>query len=115
MKDPNLDYHVPGAKENLGKAPVGMLFEYFPRAMMEVAKVAAYGARKYTRGGWVEVPDGILEYSDALARHLLKQHIEGFYDDESGLPHSAHAAWNALAVLELQLRNDALDTTETTT
>jgi hypothetical protein len=92
-----------GLKHDAGKAPVGMLFEYFPRSIMAVAEVAGFGARKYTRGGWVSVPDGFNRYQDAIGRHLLKHHIDG-YDDESQLLHLAHAAWNALAILELELR-----------
>jgi len=97
--------HVKGAKDDRGKPPVGMIFEYFPRALLAVANVAGFGALKYTRGGWVEVPDGQYRYEDALGRHLLKRHIEGNNDLESELPHLAHAAWNALAILELALRD----------
>jgi hypothetical protein len=36
-------------------------------------------------------------------RHLLAQAAGEINDPESGLPHAAHAAWNALAVLELSI------------
>lgn len=98
--------HVPGAKDDTGKIPVGLLFESFPRALLEVAKVAGYGERKYTRGGWVTVPQGEYRYADAEGRHLLNQYIEGDKDPESELLHLAHKAWNALAVLELKLRKE---------
>ena len=96
----------PGVKDDRDKPPVGMMFEYFPRALLEVARVAGFGAKKYTRGGWISVPDGEHRYDDALGRHLLKRHIEGPNDLESDLLHLAHAAWNALAVLELALRKE---------
>jgi hypothetical protein len=96
----------PGKKDDRGKPPVGMMFEYFPRALLSVAEVAGFGARKYTRGGWISVPDGEHRYDDALGRHLLKRHIEGPDDPESHLKHLAHAAWNALAILELALRGE---------
>lgn len=105
-KDPIDDIHAPGAKADSGKPPVGMIFEYFPRALLEVARVAGFGAQKYTRGGWVSVPDGEHRYDDALGRHLLERHVSGSTDPESGLPHLAHAAWNALAILELKLRGE---------
>lgn len=94
--------NAPGAKLDAGKPDVGLLFEAFPCALMEVAKVATYGAEKYTRGGWKEVPDGVKRYKAAMGRHILKGEIETF--DESGLMHQAQIAWNALATLEMMLR-----------
>lgn len=96
------DAHVPGAKLDAGKPLAGILGD-FSLALMEVVKVGTYGARKYTRRGWEEVPDGITRYEDAMWRHLL-----AFYDSDvdadSGCLHLAQVAWNALAVLELTLR-----------
>jgi hypothetical protein len=99
-----LNLHQPGAKDDDDKPPVGLVFESFPRALLAVAKVAGDGANKYTRGGWRTVQDGMTRYSDAQGRHTLKQFIEGPNDKESGSLHLAHAAWNALAILELALR-----------
>jgi hypothetical protein len=97
--------HEPGAKLDAGKAPVFRgAIDYFPRALEAVAAISAFGASKYTWRGWESVPDGINRYSDALARHLVKQRIEGDNDADSGMLHAAHAAWNALARLELILR-----------
>ena len=94
----------PGAKLDAGKSPVlrGAL-GYFPRALMAVADVSAFGARKYAWKGWQTVPDGVARYGDALARHLLLEAADGPNDADSGLMHAAHAAWNALARLELML------------
>lgn len=75
--------------------------QQFPRAIEEVARVSQFGAEKYTWNGWETVPDGTERYSEALARHLLKQGD----DPESGMSHAAHAAWNAMARLELMLRS----------
>ena len=41
---------------------------------------------------------------DAFHRHILAQASGEVNDPESGLPHAAHVAWNAIALLELQLR-----------
>lgn len=97
--------HQPGAKLDSGKPPLlrGVI-QYFPRALGAVADVSAFGAAKYTWGGWVTVPDGIGRYGDALARHQIKEVSEGESDEDSGLLHAAHAAWNALARLGLILR-----------
>ncbi len=44
-------------------------------------------------------------YTDAMMRHLLAMDVDpDGLDPETGLPHLAHIAWNALAVLELQAR-----------
>lgn len=98
--------NTPAAKLDAGKAPLlrGAI-QYFPLALTAVADVSAFGASKYTWGGWESVPDGVARYGDALARHLL---CDG-PDAQSGLLHAAHAAWNALARLELILRQEAID------
>ena len=102
-KDPK----SPGAKLDAGKAPVRQgVLEYFPRALIEVARVSEFGARKYSWGGWGPVEDGITRYGNAMSRHAVKAAIEGPLDADSGLLHAAHEAWNALARLELILRED---------
>jgi hypothetical protein len=78
--------------------------DYFPRAIEAVAAVSTFGARKYAWKGWQDVEDGISRYSDALVRHLIAQGKGELVDDDSGLLHDAHLAWNALARLELRLR-----------
>jgi hypothetical protein len=104
--------HDPGAKLD-GSKPDASLLQFFARALIEVARVGTYGAKKYTRGGWVEVPDGRQRYTAAMLRHLLKETIEGVYDTDPDLArygyqdqirHDAQVAWNALARLELALR-----------
>lgn len=105
-RDPNgLDLKTAGAKADAEKAPIlaGML-QYFPRAIKEVAKVSAAGAKKYSWKGWETVPNGITRYGDALGRHILSEAIEGEFDSDTGLLHSAQIAWNALARLELILK-----------
>jgi hypothetical protein len=79
------------------------LVSYFPRALDAVATVSTFGAAKYAWGGWRHVDDGLNRYSDALMRHILSESKGEFFDSDSELPHAAHAAWNALARLELLL------------
>lgn len=91
-----------GAKLDNGKAPIYRgVINYFPEALKQVALVSEFGASKYSWKGWETVPDGINRYSDALLRHIM---AEG-HDADSKMLHAAHAAWNALAVLELMLRD----------
>ena len=118
-KDPNgLNAKEPGSKLDAGKVEVlrGAI-SYFPRALLEVARVSQVGARKYSWKGWESVPNGIQRYGDALARHLVDDSINGEYDKDTGLLHAAQIAWNALARLELILRekekNSAVHQTRT--
>lgn len=105
-RDPNgRAPNTPGAKLDAGKSPLFQgLLDYFPRACLAVAGVSAAGAKKYAWKGWESVPDGINRYSDAMLRHVANESIEGPLDPE-GFAHKAQVAWNALAVLELFLRN----------
>ena len=99
-----------GIKYDAEKIDPSFVLEYFPRALLAIAAVSEYGARKYTRGGWETVDNGILRYGAALARHQLAQHIEGPYDDsDSGLSHLAQQAWNTLAVLEKAIEFGAIE------
>lgn len=100
--DPNgLSPHTPGAKLDANKPDCDLVFSSFSNALLEVAKVGTIGAKKYTDNGWESVPNGIRRYRSAIYRHMLSLK---FLDDDSSLPHMAHAAWNCLAALELLLR-----------
>lgn len=94
--------HEPGAKLDAGKVMAGTLGD-FALALTAVAEVATFGAKKYTRGGWQTVPNAEQRYTDAMWRHLLKEGYEDL-DPDSNLSHAAHLAWNALARLEIMLR-----------
>jgi hypothetical protein len=95
----------PGTKGDHGKSPVmqGVL-QYFPRALLEIGRVSERGAEKYSWRGWEKVPNGKIRYGNALVRHIILEDIDGDFDSETGLLHAAQEAWNALARLELILR-----------
>lgn len=96
-----------GRKDDSGKILAGILYEDFPHALQCIAEVASFGARKYERSNWLKVPNAHERYWDALHRHLLEHCKEPQSNDpESNLPHLAHAAWNALATLELYLKTN---------
>lgn len=101
----NIEQHQPGVKFDDGKPRPDLILGSMARAMLAVGEVAAYGAAKYTEGGWQTVPDGIARYRAAKDRHRLLGALE-VNDFESRLSHAAHEAWNALAVLELLLREE---------
>ncbi len=95
------DQHESGAKLDAGKPQAGVLLD-FREALLDVACLGTFGAEKYSRGGWQDVPNGVQRYTDALMRHLLKEG-PGYIalDEETELLHATAVAWNALARLEL--------------
>jgi len=101
--DPNgMSRHEPGAKLDAGKPDASLLL-MFGKALLAMAEVGTYGTQKYARGGWEQVPDGFNRYTAAMLRHVWKEHYEEA-DADSGILHAAHAAWNAVARLELKIR-----------
>lgn len=104
---PAINQHAPGAKLDDGKLKPDLILEDMARALTEVIKVATFGANKYTEGGWLQVPNGQVRYRRAQMRHALARAAGEECDSESNLPHLAHEAWNALARLELALREKA--------
>lgn len=96
--------HEPGAKLDAGKPRLGLVLGGFARALQAVGQVGTYGANKYTDDGWITVENGQQRYTDALLRHLLREAAGEQHDPETALLHAAHAAWNALARLDLALR-----------
>lgn len=103
-------------KLDLCKAPIKQGFDrYFPNAVFAVAMVSEYGHRKYEpgdiySGNCLNLPYGYVRYGDAERRHGVKEDIEGPYDDgDSGLPHLAQKAWNAMMELERAIRDGRIE------
>ena len=102
--DPHgVDPHSPGAKCDGGKVQAGLVLGGFAKALLAVAEVGTYGARKYTPDGWRMVLGGKQRYTDAMYRHLLHEASGEMRDQDTELLHAAHAAWNALARLHFIL------------
>lgn len=93
-------------KDKLNKPRMDLLFEYFPNALLEVARACEQGAHKYGEHTWQELP--IRDIKAAMGRHILHAELQEI-DPESGLLHEAHIAWNALAQLEVWLTTGGLD------
>ena len=94
-----------GAQKGRKGAELGALD---PRALLRVAEVAGFGARKYARFNFARGYAWSLSF-DALQRHLLTWADGQEIDDESGLPHLAHAAWHCLALLTFAERDRGTD------
>ena len=96
----------PGSKLDGGKLLAGELVLSFPHALEALVTVATYGAGKYSRHGFLQVPNAEVRYLDACMRHLLKYGQGEHLDPESGLPHIDHALWNVAAIVELGRRKE---------
>jgi hypothetical protein len=87
-----------GAKQTSGKIPVELIA--WP-AMLEVARVLEFGAQKYDDWNWSK---GV-KYMSLIAstiRHCIKFICGENRDDESGLPHTAHAMCNLMFLTHFQ-------------
>lgn len=98
-RDPNKVLKVaPGGEAlryNEGKLRYDLLE---PHAIEQLTRVFTKGAEKYAPYNWMKG----MKWSAMLAS--LKRHIAAFekgedFDAESGLPHMAHAGWNALGLV----------------
>ena len=99
---PTFDGDIPqGTKLDSDKVKPSLLLDDMPLAIHEILKVLQFGAKKYSEGNWLKVPNGINRYRNAADRHRLA--IDKL-DDESGLLHLAHEATSVLMLLELKLK-----------
>ena len=87
-------------------------------ALHEIVKVLTYGAQKYSRENWRQVPERERRYFDAMMRHLWAVRRGELVDEETGLSHYAHAGCCLLYLLEMELdpavkeNDDEVDDTE---
>lgn len=100
--------------------PLRDVYQEFPRAMREIARVTAYGATKHAPRGWqtFEPEYGMNYHRSKIGRHLLDLELDGPVNESDGqLLHAAQVAWNALAYLENYLKSEggrdrSMDTVE---
>lgn len=86
-----------GVKMDQGKPQFGLIPQ---NALLEVAKVMTYGAKKYAPGNWKKVDDAHARYVEAALRHI-NAHLRGLrMDDESNLKHLAHAVASLMMAME---------------
>lgn len=77
-------------------------------ALIELGKLYGYGCKKYSERNW----ERGMPWSKALGpllRHLFKWMMGAKADEESGLSHMVHVAWNALALVTYELRKIGAD------
>lgn len=76
-----------------------------------VVKVLTYGARKYAAWSWLHVPNAIERYRAAALRHIMADISGELLDQETQLPHLAHAICCILFIMGVR-RHEALVKTE---
>lgn len=79
------------------------LLDYFPDALVEVAKLSKIGSEQHNPGKplhWDKSKS--TDHADCLLRHLLDR---GTIDIDR-VPHSTKVAWRALALLQTELENN---------
>lgn len=96
-----------GKKFDNEKPRIGEVILNFPLAIEQIGIAGTYGANKYSMDNFVKVPDAVNRYTNALFRHLIAEAKGETLDPETGLMHSIHATWNAVARLEMILREKA--------
>jgi hypothetical protein len=88
-------------------------------ALIGLARVIEYGAKKYAPGNWVNNPgDGAAQlYIGACLRHIAAMQDDGalypngavtWTDGESGLPHIDHAIASLVMLREIMVVNDVM-------
>jgi hypothetical protein len=80
------------------------VLDYFPNAIAAVAECSFVGNEKHNPGEPLHWSRGKSDdHADCIGRHLLER---GTLDND-GIRHSAHLAWRALAMLQIELEEDA--------
>lgn len=72
----------------------------------DIVDVYTMGAKKYGENRWQELENGYQRYKAALFRHLNELENGNLVDKESGLLHTAHIMWNAIALNYCLKHND---------
>jgi len=73
-----------------------------PWAMDQIAQVYTYGTIKYDDDNWWKGLKWKKDVLGCIFRHVWKWIRGEKWDDESGLHHLAHAAWNCMALMEYE-------------
>lgn len=91
------------AKRDTGKPRFDLLEDGCPDALLDVVKVMTWAVevKGYRAHSWREVPEARRRYRAAMSRHRNALARGELLDEESGLPHEAHIACNAIFLAQL--------------
>lgn len=81
------------------------LFDYFPNALAEVARISRHGSLKHNPGQpmhWAR--NKSTDHADKAMRHFVDR---GKLDSE-GMRHTAYCCWRLLALLQTELQDEGL-------
>lgn len=98
-----LEARLLGRKDDSGKVRVDL---FPPQALIAISLVLGFGANKYGEDNWRQVDRAKDRYYAATLRHLLAWREGRENDEESGLPHLAHAACSIVFLLVLDRRDE---------
>ena len=94
--------HLPATAAERKAVPLARgLLDYFPDALVEVARLSQVGSDKHNPGEplhWSR--DKSSDHADCIMRHLIDR---GTTDPEDGFLHDVKVAWRALALLQVAL------------
>lgn len=91
------------AKERKAIPVATGVLDYFPLALLEIAKVSKKGNDQHNPGEPLHWKKGVsTDHADCLLRHLVDRGTV----DTDGERHSAKVAWRALALLQTELENE---------
>lgn len=91
------------AKERKAVPIATGVLDYFPLALIEVAKTSKAGNDQHNPGQPLHWAKGkSTDHADSLVRHLLERGTV----DTDGIRHSAKVAWRALALLQTEMENE---------
>jgi hypothetical protein len=88
------------AKERKGVPVTTGVLDYFPLAIVEIARLSKAGNDQHNPGEplhWAK--EKSTDHADCIVRHLMER---GTFDSD-GMRHSAKVAWRALALLQIEL------------
>jgi hypothetical protein len=94
-----------GVKYDSGKAPLHLLNH---EALLATAKVFGFGAQKYAKHNWRKGIE-LTRLLDSVGRHLLELQQGNDIDEESGLPHAAHAIAGLMMFMGVQKHSPEFD------
>ena len=83
----DLDYKE-GHKLDQGKTRYDLIHT---RSLKDLADVLTFGSKKYDDDNWMKVDNWKRRYDSAAMRHLQSWYSGDTLDEETGLPHLAHA------------------------
>ena len=69
----------------------------------EIVKVYTAGAKKYAPNNWMHLENGYERYKAALFRHICEFERGNWRDADTGCIHLAQVAWNAIAMLHIEM------------